>query len=240
MNTHVESLTGKSGINADSYFTSEENQVYVIADGASGAKNKVLAGKICTDSVQEELKKLISLEPKLFNKTCIEKANNKLIVQSQMDQGLHFGTMMMNTIRDNVLYTSSIGDSVTYLIHENEIKKITHPRKRYSVLVELGILEESAIIEAISNLPPELWSVYDYFLPMIILDLFETQTQLHINDTLVMCTDGISDWISEKQIKEVVSEEKNAKVCVQKILDIVNQNCQEDKRDDQTIIIKKI
>ncbi len=240
MNVYGDSLTGKSGINADSYFISEKDQVYVIADGASGAKNKVLAGTICTSSVQEEIKKLHDLEPELFNKKCIDMANRKLIDQSQMDQGLHYGTMMISTIKDNILYTSSVGDSVTYLIHDNEIEKITRPRKRYSLLVELGILKENEVTEAISKLPPELWSVYDYFLPMIVLDVFHSNMQVYPGDTLIMCTDGVSDWISEEEINNIVYEENDAKVCVQRILEVVNSYCPTDKKDDQTIIVRKI
>lgn len=44
---------GASRVNADSYYISQNREIFAIADGASGAFDKVESGVICMDVIKE-------------------------------------------------------------------------------------------------------------------------------------------------------------------------------------------
>ena len=46
MQCYGKTIVGASGVNADSFYISQDIKVLAVADGASGAYNKV-AGRIC-------------------------------------------------------------------------------------------------------------------------------------------------------------------------------------------------
>lgn len=228
---------GASGINADSYYISQDRKILSIADGASGAFDKVGAGVICMDVIKEFDFYSSGLKPQEYILQCINDANNRLIRKSQQDGYLSFGTMTMVVIDEGRLSIGAVGDTPAFLIQGNKIRKIIKPKKRYAKLIELGILTEQEIDKAISSIPSEMWSMFDNFLPMVIPQIAVEEYLISKNDILIICTDGVSDWLYEEEFVSVLRSTSSIEQSCRKLFSIVNERCPANKLDDKTIII---
>jgi serine/threonine protein phosphatase PrpC len=155
------SNVGSSGVNADRYYISSDNNVYAISDGASGAFDKVGAATICMNSISERDYSDTGFDPIEYLKLCIKNANGKLIEKSLRDECLSFGTMTIALLDKNKLYIGAVGDTPAYLIKDNEIFKGIKPKRRYSDLIKYGVLSEEEIEAAIALLPNQMWSQFD-------------------------------------------------------------------------------
>ena len=144
---------GSSGINADSYYISQDRKIFAISDGASGAFDKIGAGTICMDTIKELDYLSMNLKPHEYIISCINESNSRLIKKSQQDGFLTFGTMTMVVIEDNKLSIRIVGDTHSFLIQEDKIKKIIKPKKKFTKLIEVGILTEEEVNKAILSIP---------------------------------------------------------------------------------------
>lgn len=195
---------GASGTNADSYYISQDEKVFAVADGASGAFDKVEAGTICMNAIRELDYHSLGLNLQEYILHCINAANSRLIEKSQLDGHLSFGTMNMAVVDEGKLSVGAVGDTPAFLIQGNKIRKIIKPKKRYAKLIELEILTEEEIDKAISSIPDEMWSMFDNFLPMVIPQIAVEEYLISQNDILIICTDGVSDWIDEDEFVDVL------------------------------------
>ncbi|WMM25473.1 SpoIIE family protein phosphatase [Tissierella sp. MB52-C2] len=231
---------GASGINADSYYISQDEKVFAVADGASGAFDKVEAGIICMNAIKELDYHSLGLNSQQYIFRCINAANNRLIEKSQLDRHLSFGTMTMAVVDEGRLSIGAVGDTPAFLIQGNKIRKIIKPKKRYAKLIELGILTEEEIDKAISSIPDEMWSMFDNFLPMVIPQIAVEEYLISQNDILIICTDGVSDWIDEDEFVDVLRSSSSIEQSCRKLFSIVNERCSANKLDDKTIIVVQV
>ena len=230
------SVVGSSGVNGDRYYISADNKVLVVSDGASGAFDKVAAATICIDTIEANDYSKSGLRTDEYIAHCIKDANDKLIDRSQLDGALSFGTITMAVIDGNRLYIGAVGDTPAFLIHENTISKIIEPKKRYSDLIRFGVLTKEAIERAVSSLPNQMWSQFDNFLPMIIPDIAKEEHEFADGDIVIICTDGISDWIENNEFIGILRKTSSLEEGCHNILSLVNERCPLNKRDDMTIV----
>lgn len=231
---------GASGINADSYHISQDRKIFAIADGASGAFDKVGAGVICMNVIKELNYHYSGLKPQEYILHCINVANNRLIEKSQLDGHLSFGTMTMAVVDEGRLSIGAVGDTPAFLIQGNQIRKIIKPKKRYAKLIELRILTEEEIDKAISSIPCEMWSMFDNFLPMVIPQIAVEEYLISQNDILIICTDGVSDWIDEDEFLDILRDSSSIEQGCKKFFSIVDERCSANKLDDRTIIVVQV
>lgn len=240
MDYYVLTEVGASGVNADRYYISQDKKIFAMSDGASGAFDKVGAGIICMDIVKELDYSSLGLNPRDYIMHCINEANNRLIKKSQQDGELSFGTMTMAVINEGKLSVGAVGDTPAFLIQGNTIRKIIKPKKKFSKLIELGILTVKEIDKAISSIPNEMWSVFDNFLPMVIPQIAVEEYMVSDNDILIICTDGVSDWIDDNEFINILRTSGSFEEGCRNLFSIVNEKCPANKLDDKTITVAYI
>lgn len=240
MNVFSRSFVGPSGINADSLFISGDSNVFAVADGASGAYDKVSAGRICTEVIEENPFLETGKEPVEYINNCLSIANNRLVEKSQKDGALSFVTLTMAVIKGNTLIVGSVGDTPAYLYNGFNVRKLVKPYKRYAPLVEHGFMTEDEAERYINSLPDMMYSMFVMYIPEVIPKISLYEGKIKIGDVLVICSDGVSDWITEEQLFEILSKDKTLEYRCSYLLDKAMCNAGGSWTDDTTIIAVEI
>ena len=117
------SIVGASRVNADRYFKSEDMKVLAVADGASGAFDKVAAGEYCVSTLQKINYSNVCMNPMQYLESCFMAANNALIEKSQKDGKLSFGTLTLAIIDNGIVTVGAIGDTQYFLYPIMKLRK---------------------------------------------------------------------------------------------------------------------
>lgn len=240
MQCYGRTVVGASGVNADSLYVSQDNKVFAVADGASGAYDKVAAGRICTDSVQKNLYNSNMGKPADYIIKCIKEANEGLTEKSKTDGRLSFGTLTVAIIHEGLLTVGAVGDTPAFLIRGDKIIRAIKSKRRYARLIEFGVLTEEEIERIISSIPNVMWSQFDNFLPMIIPDIAIAEYEVSEDDILIICTDGISDCIENDEYVHILRSSKSLESACNTLFTLVEDRCPENNLDDRTIIIARL
>lgn len=240
MEVFGKSIVGASGINADRYFISEDIKVFAVADGASGAFDKVAAGEYCLRALQKANYGDSGMNPMQYLDYCFTTANNSLIERSQKDGKLSYGTLTMAVIDNGVVTVGAIGDTPVFLISNNEIKKIVKPRKRYALAIEYNQITEEVAERAVSSLPGCMHSMFENYIPMVIPEVANAQCGVNPGDTVIICSDGVSDWVTKEEFLNWFGSSRSVQEVCETILEEVIERCGMSNMDDTTIVVVRV
>ena len=204
-------IFGKSDIglkretNQDCFYSEcmDENFAFVIVcDGMGGVNGGGTASKIAVDSIKNQIKNSYNKDLNSSTiRSLLESAvynANMAIYQKQQEDPLLNGmgtTVVVSIILGNHLYTAHIGDSRAYIISNNNINQITTDHSIVQQMVDKGeITKEEAMHHPRKNLITRALGV-DQEVPA---DYIEKE--LYPSDILILCTDGLSNYISEEEI----------------------------------------
>lgn len=198
-------------MNQDYYYISNNYDVYnlyILADGMGGYNGGEIASSLAVNSVKEYIEKNIKeIEmnretlQKLIKKS-IEYANKIVHEKSKTDIDLkEMGTTLdVCLIYNNKAYIGHIGDSRVYRIRKNIIRKLTTDHSYVEKLVRDGtITKEEACHHPKKNMLIKALGCEEYIEPDILVKGFLK------DDILLMCSDGLTNLLNDKQIYEVIT-----------------------------------
>jgi len=221
-------LSGLPGIDA----------AFIIADGMGGHNSGEVASRIAVEFVTERLNSdSESIAYNLNNPGIIEnlliEANNKVYgksLENAVDRGMGT-TMILAVIAKEMMHVAHVGDSRLYLIRNGEITKITTDHSYIEELVKSGsITREQAEKHPHKHLITRALGIPG--------DIEVDKYELNImeEDCFVLCTDGLTNMISEEEIKRIALGETPENAC-RKLIEAANRNGGE---DNVTVIVIKI
>lgn len=227
MDIQCNSKVGTSGINGDFYYISKDQTLCVLGDGASGASpdGKTLYGKIIK-AILEDSHPIFSSE---WLDHLIIKINNRLIEVSQVHHKKIFGTLVVCLFKEDELLITSIGDSPSYLLNDT-IQRLSKNENRYEWMIDIGHITRKEYEGYIENMHPMMWSCFTNFLPMIVPNHVIKRYRIKDQDHIFICTDGISDYLSQGEILQFI-EQPQALMDLSRKRALVNKYV-----DDQTYI----
>ena len=185
----------------------------IVCDGMGGAKGGDIASKIAATEISEFLETSLDKETsddiRQLHLEAIKYAN-KVIFQSASENEELEGmgtTVVVSMVHGGYLHTSHVGDSRAYLIREGAIKQLTVDHSVVQEMVKKGeITENEAQKHPRKNLITKALGVdktvtCDY-----------TRKKIQKNDIIMLCTDGLTNYIDAEKIKKVLLENdlKNA------------------------------
>jgi protein phosphatase len=132
------------------------------------------------------------------------KQANKLIYQANQDENATPQSGMGTTcvaavLKDDTIYLANAGDSLAYLINDQQVRQLAENHSWVVEQVRAGLLTEdqarthenrNVITRALGTSPD--------------VDVYLTSAQLQAGDTLVLCTDGLHTLVSEQEIRDIV------------------------------------
>lgn len=183
--------------------------LFAVADGVGGMDLGEVASATAISVLVEEFEKapggamLINLLPKL-----IQRANGAVhdCTVNQKYQGKKMATTLVAcAIRYDQAIVSHVGDSRCYLVRNGQARQVTQDHTLVNEQRKVGLITQAEIATSDSrhvllrSLGPEMFVSPD-----------TVAVSLQPGDTLVLCSDGLHDEMSETEIARIVSQKKPA------------------------------
>ncbi len=226
-------------INEDSYSISEENySLFIVADGMGGHNAGEVASSIAVDNIKNHISEYVSsnMEEKLIKGIIYEafnKANKEIYKQGQEDPLYdEMGTTTTLVLKiDSTLYIGHVGDSRAYLIRGGSIEQITQDHSLVAELVRSGSITE---LEAMKHPQKNLITRALGTSKDIKVDIFNIN--FNSTDILILCTDGLSNFVDKYEIEKVALEIKDINEVCKKLVSMANKR---GGYDNITVLVAK-
>ncbi|MCI9247368.1 MAG: Stp1/IreP family PP2C-type Ser/Thr phosphatase [Clostridia bacterium] len=203
----------------------EDNlQLFILADGMGGYNGGEIASSLATTSaksyIENNFDKIEHSKEAILEliKNAIEYANMVVFEKSKQEPNLEgMGTTLdICFIYNNKVYVGHVGDSRIYRIRGEIIRKLTKDHSYVQQLVEDGkITREEAEHHPKKNMLLKALGCTAMVEPDLRARNIET------GDILLMCSDGLTNMVEEKEIYRVVRE--NPETAAQVLVDLANE-----------------
>ncbi len=194
--------------------------LFIVADGMGGHKAGDFASHFTVEVVKEELAKSMEDEPEAMIKQAITIANQKLIETARQNSKLEGTgtTLVVATVIDQTLYFANVGDSRLYLLND-DIRQISKDHSLVQEMVRLGgITPEDAKHHPDKNIITRAIGAQEH----LEIDFFEYR--LKKGDTILMCTDGLSNMVEDDEILRIVKSSRDVVEAVEQLIESAKQN----------------
>lgn len=214
-------------INQDYYSISKPEdhlQLFILADGMGGYNGGEVASRLATEAarsyIENNFNQIEHTKEEILNliKNAVEYANMVVFEKSKLVSELEgMGTTLdICFIYNNKIYIGHVGDSRVYRIRGGLIRKLTKDHSYVQQLVEDGkITREEADHHPKKNMLTKALGCTAYVEPDI------RARNLEPGDILVMCSDGLTNMVEEKEIYRVVKE--NPETSPKTLVDLANK-----------------
>jgi protein phosphatase len=212
----------KRELNEDYVLTLKGNdyQLLIVADGMGGHNAGEIASKLASMTVRDYVFDAYNntKDKEELLRIAISKANEAVYSKAQENKNLTgMGTTMTSILITGInAYFGHVGDSRAYIIAENGIRKITQDHSLVQELIDNGSITES---EAINHPQRNL-----------ITRAVGTEKNVNIDtgcekiekvDVILLCSDGLTNYISNDEILEIVKQKKSE--AVEELINIANE-----------------
>ena len=200
----------------------DDTMLAVVCDGMGGARAGNVASRLAVEVFYQEIERVMDSrlsEKELLRmlKEATELANSAVYEQSLLsDAYVGMGTTLVAAlIRGNKAYVVNVGDSRAYHLNREEIHMITEDHSVVEMMVKRGeITREQAKYHPVKNLITRAVGTEE----TVESDTFVQD--LKPGDTILLCSDGLSNLLDDQEILFEVAYAEDKKDCCQRLLDI--------------------
>lgn len=205
----VTDIGRKRQLNQDFVFSSAKPlgnmpNLFIVADGMGGHNAGDYASKCTTETVVGEIRNSFEKNPTIIIEKAIQVANTKIREAAAKDENLlGMGTtLVVATIIGKYLQVANIGDSRLYIIGKRGIRQITRDHSLVEEMIRLGgLTREDARLHPDKNIITRAIGAKDE----VEADFFTEE--LDVDDIILMCSDGLSNMLEDKEIEKIVKDE---------------------------------
>ena len=203
----------------------DETALLIVCDGMGGAKAGNVASEVAATSIYETIIKkydesLTDHAIKTIMTSAVNGANLDVFDLAQNNEE-YYGmgtTVVAILIKDGYAYTIHAGDSRAYIIYSEGLKKITTDHSIVQQLIESNMItEEEAKHHPKRNVITRALGVEEC------LESDFNVTRLEKGYTILICSDGLTNYIDEKDIFEIANQNDCDEIC-EKLIDLANEN----------------
>jgi serine/threonine protein phosphatase PrpC len=201
--------------NEDRFVIDQSIGFYLVADGIGGHQAGEVASRIAAEIISKKIarcSKKSRQDPAKFLEDAISTAHQAIRKQasktiSQQGMGSTVVVAWLDPM-EKQLWLAHVGDSRAYLLRGIEFLRLTEDHTIYNQAKRAGLLGDDPLTH-----PPR--SVLSQALGASAVIAPETaRIDLQPNDRLLLCSDGLTDMLSDEQISELMhTEEDLDQVC---------------------------
>lgn len=203
--------------------------VYVVADGMGGHLAGDIASGMAIQAIAKHANETL-LPPSLdttsrlpdmevWLRETVELANTIVHEQRRL-AGTNMGTtLVMAIVVQGQAHIAHVGDSRAYLINEAGLKQLTVDHSLVQRLVDTKQLTPE---EARNH--PQKHVIYKNLgdRPSVVPDI--TRVELQPGDRLLLCSDGLWDYIGEDKLDQIVTQAASPQEACRQLIDAANAN----------------
>ena len=194
--------------------------LFIVADGMGGHNAGDYASRFCVEFFTDRIKESSHTLPISAIETALKETNEALRqkAEEQIDYEGMGTTFVVATILDKKMYVANIGDSRLYVIRK-EMKQITEDHSLVEAMVRTGKLDrEEARQHPNKNIITKALGANAEVEP----DFFEVE--LEEGDTVLMCSDGLTNMLEDEHIIEIIREYKDPQAAADTLVKAANNN----------------
>lgn len=225
--------------NEDSTKILPEDRFFALADGMGGHQ----AGEVASREAVERLCNLFKYSQDSFQRTIdlaaltlkenIQTVNLEIYEMGKGSSGWRgMGTTLCSLYfhPEGLLY-GHVGDSRIYRLRKGRLEQLTQDHSLLQELIELGQLSEQQAEDFLyKNIITKAIGTEPHVEPSV------AYTTIDVNDILLMCTDGLTDMVKDKEIEEIIKEHS-----IQQAANLLIERAKEyGGHDNITLILVKV
>lgn len=224
--------TGRLGLGPEvtSHLLGNHGTLMIVSDGLGGAAAGEVASAMAVQTVCTELmkstKSVLSANDRL--KRATELANEQIWNCAQADSSLRGmgATLTAAFAHGNSIYIAQVGDSRAYIIRNGKVKQVTEDQSWANAVKKAGLeaadVPNNVILQALGTQPKVHVEV--------------TSVELCNGDTLLLCSDGLSNKIKDDEMREIAGRDEELQDSCSVLVDMANKRGGE---DNITVIIAR-
>lgn len=195
--------------------------LFAISDGMGGHNAGEVASRICVEKLAlayEELQQLNSLK-EVVNRlqTIIAEINNSVCDLSRKHDELKGmgATLVLFVVYEKECAVLNIGDSRAYYFNNNSLIQITKDHTEGQRMLELGLLTRKDISDFVFRKNLIRYIGYDQDGYILRADEYYPTIE---EGMILLCSDGISDLITNDHIQEILRSESNVEIAGKRLI----------------------
>lgn len=217
--------------NEDRFYA--QGPLLIVADGMGGYTGGEYASTMVVDTIVEVVNEATEMSTDVLQNAILQ-ANRMVYEKSQSYKELEgMGTTaVVAYVQEDTLYWAHVGDSRLYLYGQEGLHRMTKDHSMVQQLVEAGTITEAEVIHHPKrNMLTRAIGVYET------VEVDTGVVEVHQNDRILLCSDGLSGYIEESKIEQVLSKENNESRALE---DLVHLVYDAGARDNVTIVLGRI
>jgi PPM family protein phosphatase len=203
----------------EAHVLGKSGAVFGVCDGMGGAAAGEVASRLAVDIIYDRLAEAKAprnredLARRLVR--AVQDAGVRIFGEARADRSRRgMGTTStIATLIDDRLFLAQVGDSRAYILRDGDLTQVTRDQSLVNQLIEAGQLtEEEAETFEHNNIILQALGTSE----VVQVDL--TYVDLRLDDTLLICSDGLSGMVRAEDIRGVLTElEEPAEICAKLI-----------------------
>jgi serine/threonine protein phosphatase PrpC len=215
--------------NEDAVTFDAETRLAVLADGMGGYNAGEIASNMTTTFIKTELVRWLSevgkragaKEVKRALEICVDNANRAVFNSANTNpQYAGMGTtLVLAVFQETRVIVGHVGDSRCYLFRGGELYQITRDHSLLQEQLDAGLITpEEAAVSLNKNLVTRALGVEE----SVALEAHEHP--LEPNDLYLMCSDGLTDMVSDSQIAKILALQESLDLKAARLVETANAN----------------
>ena len=217
--------------NEDRFYA--KGPLLIVADGMGGYTGGEYASTMVVDTIVDVIEKADIITVDVLREAVLE-ANRMVFEKSQSYKELEgMGTTaVVAYVKDDTLLWAHVGDSRLYIYDDTQLRRMTNDHSMVQELVNAGTITEAEVIHHPKrNMLTRAIGVYDT------VEVDTGMVEVHEGERILLCSDGLSGYIEESRIEEILSEESSESRVLEDLVQLVYDA---GARDNVTIRLGRI
>jgi serine/threonine protein phosphatase PrpC len=189
---------------------SERGVLLALSDGMGGHQAGEVASALVLDSLQAALTDSTTKGPiQQQLEEAVQGANRKVltVAQSANRQGMA-ATLTAIFVRGTEAYIAEVGDSRGYLLRGGRLRQITRDQSLIQLMVDHGVMTpEEAKLSPSKNVILQAVGLQGDVRVAI------AKLELRRGDRLLLCTDGVTNAVSDAELLQILTESEPRMAC---------------------------
>lgn len=207
------------------HFSTSSGYCVIVCDGMGGHAAGDVASQAAVEAIKHYLQDgtITKLDTPDSLLNAIEFANYRLreMVEQKPALAGMGTTCVIALFNNNEMYAAHAGDSRLYLIRNKEIKQISKDHSTVQQLIDAGAMsEEEAKQSNKRNQITKAIGIFEKVEPSI----SQTPILLKPYDKILLCTDGLTTHLEDKEIRKIISLNEDVQTAALKLTESANAN----------------
>lgn len=207
----------------------EHAAVFAVFDGMGGECCGEVASYLAASEFHRcVLEEASRMRPEAFLTAACEQMNERICSEAENRGARGMGTTAAILLfQKNLVYACNLGDSPIFRVRDGVLSPVYEEHTNRLFLQEQGITKRKPALTQCLGIPRDEMIIQPY---LVVNEMAE-------GDQYLICSDGLTDMVTQDEIRDILMEEISSEECINKLLD---QVWERGARDNITIILCRV